>query len=76
MGSLSSMISSDRGFHVLPEAYTAPLAAHPGIVIRVLPGFKDVFEIGIVRSKNRELRPSVDDLVDFVVSGGSLLKGV
>ena len=74
MGSLSSMIRGDRGFHVVPEGYTAPLEGRPGIVTRLLPGFKDVFEIGIVRARNREPRPFVDELVDFIVSDKGFLR--
>ena len=74
MGSLSSMIRNGRGFHVVPEAYMIPLAGDSGIVTRVLPGFRDVFEIGIVLAKSREPRRAVDEFVSFLAADKNFLK--
>lgn len=73
MSSLASMIRTNRGIHIVPEVYTAPLAGKAGIVTRVLPGFGDIFEIGLVRAKHRPLRREIDEFVAFALENNLLL---
>lgn len=72
MSSLAGIIRTGRGFHVLPEVYTDPLLRHPGIAVRLLPGMRDVFEIGIVRARNHPLNAINDAFVSFIASNPSI----
>lgn len=66
MRSLASTIRANRGFHVVPACYTAPLENELGVAVRELEGFDDVFEIGVVLSRDREPKPCVDEFVAYL----------
>ena len=67
MNSLASLIQSNRGLHVTPEAYTKPLKNRPGITTRLLPGFNSIFDIGLVAAKNRPLQRLLDEFAAYLV---------
>lgn len=68
MNSLSSLIRSNRGFHAMPEAYSQPLEGKPGITTRLLPGFGDIFDFGIVSAKGRVAQSLLDEFAQYLIA--------